>query len=601
MKDKFAGVRNLQFMLYEVLDCERLTGYSYFEDHGRESFDLILNTATKIAQRLLRPNLRNMDQHPPELIDGRVRVLPIVRDFMRECGEGGWISATAPYETGGQQLPQVLKASFSFIFAAANYSASVYPMLTTGAAHLIEVFGSDELKQTYIPKMFSGEWQGTMALTEPQAGSSLADVVTRAEPTDQDYYRITGQKIFISGGDHDAVENIVHLTLAKIKGAPSGVKGISLFVVPRLRPTIAGDLEPNDVSVAGIFHKLGYRGCPITQLSFGESNDCRGWLVGKPNEGLAQMFQMMNESRIEIGLGAAGIASAAYYASLEYAKERPQGRRPGIKDPTSAPVPIIQHADVKRMLLFQKAAVEGSLALLLQCALYDDYKRVSGTEDRERFALLLDLLTPVAKTYPSEMGIHTCSQALQVLGGYGYCDEFPMEQFYRDCRIHPIHEGTTGIQGIDLLGRKVVMNNGRAYRLYLEEVRKAIRSAEADPIVAPYAQRLQEVMEKLQGVTDHLLRISRSGGLELFLADSTVYLELFGITAVSWQWLIMGLAAAKALEKGSTMAETTFYQGKIQTMKYFFHYELVKSEGLVQRLLETDGLTVETNEAHFDD
>lgn len=601
MADKFVSVRNLQFMLYEVLDCERLTGFSYFEDHNRESFDLILNTATKIAQGLLRPNLRVMDQHPPELIDGRVRVLPAVKDFMREFGEGGWISATAAYEIGGQQLPQIVKASFSFIFAAANYSASVYPMLTTGAAHLIEAFGSDELKQIYIPKMFSGQWQGTMALTEPQAGSSLADVVTRAEPTDRDYYTITGQKIFISGGDHDGVENIVNLMLAKIKGAPSGVKGISLFVVPRLRATIGGDLEPNDVSIAGIFHKLGYRGCPITQLSLGESNDCRGWLVGKPNEGLAHMFQMMNESRIEVGLGAAGIASAAYYASLEYAKERPQGRKPGIKDPTSTPVPIIQHADVKRMLLFQKAVIEGSLALLLQCALYSDYKSVTLAEDRERFALLLELLTPVAKTYPSEMGIHTCSQGLQVLGGYGYCDEFPLEQFYRDCRIHPIHEGTTGIQGIDLLGRKVVTKNGRAYQLYLEEVRSAIRLAEADPIIAPYAHRLHKAMEKLQGVTDHLLGISRSRGLEVFLADSTVYLELFGITAVAWQWLIMGLAAAKALEKGSPVEETSFYQGKIQTMKYFFHYELVKSEGLAQRLLETDGLTVETNEAHFDD
>jgi butyryl-CoA dehydrogenase len=241
------------------------------------------------------------------------------------------------------------------------------------------------------------------------------------------------------------------------------------------------------------------------------------------------MFQMMNESRVEIGIGAAGIASAAYYASLEYAKERPQGRKPGIKDPASPPVPIIQHADVKRMLLFQRAVVEGSLALLLQCALYSDFKRVTGAEDRERYALLLELLTPVAKTYPSEMGILSCSQGLQVLGGYGYCDEFPLEQFYRDCRIHPIHEGTTGIQGMDLLGRKVVMNNGRAYQLYLEEVRKAIRLAEADPVVAPYAIRLHKVMEKLQGVTDHLLGISQSRGPEVFLADSTLYLEFFGI------------------------------------------------------------------------
>ena len=318
MADKFVSLRNMKFMVHEVLNTEGLTQYSYFEDHSREAFDLVLDTAVKIAQGLLRPSLKIMDQHPPELVNGRVTVQPVVRDFMREFGEGGWISATAPYELEGQQLPQVMKASFSFVFAAANYSASVYPMLTTGAAHLIEAFGSAELKETYVPKMFAGEWQGTMAMTEPQAGSSLADIVTSAEPTEHGYYKISGQKIFISAGDHDGVDNVVNLMLGKIKGAPRGVKGISLFVVPALRPEKTGGLEPNDVSIVGVFHKLGYRGCPITQLSLGESGDCRGRLVGEPHQGLAYMFQMMNEARIEVGIGAAGIASAAYYASLEY-------------------------------------------------------------------------------------------------------------------------------------------------------------------------------------------------------------------------------------------------------------------------------------------
>ncbi|MBI5252429.1 MAG: acyl-CoA dehydrogenase [Desulfomonile tiedjei] len=601
MADKFVSQRNLRFMIHEVMNSGDLTQHPYFEGHSREVFDLVLDTASKIAQNRLRPALKVMDQHPPELTDGRVRVLPVVRDFIRECGEGGWISATAPYELEGQQLPQVIKASFSFIFAAANYSASVYPMLTTGAAHLIESFGSEELKRTYIPNMFSGEWQGTMAMTEPQAGSSLSDIITRAEPTTDGYYRIWGQKIFISGGDHDGVDNVVNLMLAKIKGAPPGVKGISLFVVPRLRPDKNGGLEPNDVSIAGIFHKLGYRGCPITQLSMGESGDCRGWLVGEPHQGLAYMFQMMNEARIEVGIGAAGIASAAYYAALEYAKTRSQGRKPGTKAQSLPPVPIIQHADIKRMLLFQRAVVEGSLALLLQCALYSDYKRVKEGEDQEKCSMLLDLLTPVAKTYPSEMGILSCSNGLQVLGGYGYCDEFPLEQFYRDCRIHPIHEGTTGIHGLDLLGRKIVMKNGQAYQSYLEEVQKTIQSGGSNPVTEPYANRLYQAMHRLQDVTRHLLEISRNHGPELFLADSTLYLEVFGIIAIAWQWLVMGLIAAKALEKELPESEFSFYHGKLQTMKYFFHYELVKTEGLFQRLLEGDGLTVETNENHFID
>ncbi len=601
MADKFVSQRNMEFMVHEVLNTEGLTQYSYFEDHGREAFDLVLDTAVKIAQGLLRPSLKIMDQDPPKLVNGRVRVQAIVRDFMKEFGEGGWISATAPYELEGQQLPQVMKASSSFIFAAANYSASVYPMLTTGAAHLIESFGSEELKRTYIPKMFSGEWQGTMAMTEPQAGSSLSDIITQAEPTPDGYYKIWGQKIFISAGDHDGVDNVVNLMLAKIKGAPPGVKGISLFVVPRLRPDKNGGLEPNDVNIAGIFHKLGYRGCPITQLSLGESGDCRGWLVGVPHQGLAYMFQMMNEARIEVGIGAAGIASAAYYAALEYAKARPQGRKPGTKNPSLPPVPIIQHADVKRMLLFQRAVVEGSLALLLQCALYSDYTKVTEGQEREKYGQLLDLLTPIAKTYPSEMGILSCSQGLQVLGGYGYCDEFPLEQFYRDCRIHPIHEGTTGIHGLDLLGRKIVMKNGQAYQSYLREVQQTIQLSRSNPLIEPYAIRLDQTILRLEDVTHHLLEISRNHGPELFLADSTLYLEVFGIIAVAWQWLVMGLAASKALDQAPSEVEASFYEGKLQTMKYFFHYELVKSHGLFERLLNGDGLTVETNENHFMD
>jgi butyryl-CoA dehydrogenase len=591
----------MRFIIYEMLDSESLTRFPYYEDHSRESFDLVLDTATKIAQRLLRPNLKAMDQFAPELVQGCVKVHPAVREFMRECGDGGWISATATYEEGGQQLPQVIKAAFSFIFGAANYSASVYPMLTTSAAHLIETFGSEELKNTYIPMMFSGQWQGTMAMTEPQAGSSLADIATRAEHAEGDYYKITGQKIFISGGDHDGVDNVVNLMLARIKGAPQGVKGISLFAVPRLRPKQGGGLESNDVSIAGVFHKMGYRGCPITQLSLGENNDCHGWLVGEPNQGLACMFQMMNEARIEIGIGAAGIASAAYYASLEYAGQRPQGRKPGIKDPASPQVSIIQHADIKRMLLFQKAVVEGSLALLFQCALYSDYKRVKEGEEREKYALLLDLLTPVAKSYPSEMGILSCSQAVQILGGYGYCDEFPLEQYYRDCRIHPIHEGTTGIHGMDLLGRKVIMKDGRAYELFLREIESAIRSGMTQPALAHYAERLALAVERLKQVTSRLLEISKSHGQEQFLADATLYLECFGIITIAWQWLLMGLTASRALEKSLSETETLFYKGKLQTMKYFFHYELVKAEGLYGRLMEGDGLTVETSEALFTD
>jgi len=602
MAERFVSERNLRFMLYQVMEAESLTRYPYYGDHSRETFDLVLDTAMRLARELLKPVLREMDQAPPRLVDGRVLVHPVVRRIMRECGEGGWIAAHAPYELGGQQLPLLITSACRFIFSAANYSASVYPFLTTGAAHLIESFGSEELKKTYIPKMFSGEWQGTMALTEPQAGSSLSDILTQAEPSQEGYYRIKGQKIFISTGDHDGVDNVVHLMLARIKGAPAGVKGISLFVVPKLRPQPDGSLLPNDVTVTQIYHKLGYRGAPITQLSLGENQDCRGYLVGEPHQGLSYMFQMMNEARIDVGMGAAAIASAAYYASLEYARERPQGRPPGAKDPTKPQVPIIRHADVKRMLLFQRAVVEGSLGVIMQCALWADLCGVlEEPGEKERCMLLLDLLTPVAKTYPSEMGILSVSAGLQCLGGYGYCEEFPLEQFYRDARIHPIHEGTTGIQGLDLLGRKVPMKQGRALELFLDEVRKTIQEARGITELGEPAEALQGALESLVAVTKHLLGLAKTESPEVFLADATLYLEMFGIVGVAWQWLKQGIAARKGLGSGPGQADSFFYQGKLATLRYFFGYELPKIKGLVARLMSNQHITVEVGEEHFQD
>jgi butyryl-CoA dehydrogenase len=448
--------------------------------------------------------------------------------------------------------------------------------------------------------MLAGEWQGTMALTEPQAGSSLADITTAAEPTDQDYYKIRGQKIFISAGDHDGVDNVVHLMLAKIKGAPAGVRGISLFVVPQKRMENGG-LVFNDVNTAGIYHKMGYRGSPITQLSMGENNDCRGWLVGEPHKGLSYMFQMMNEARIDIGSGAAAIASAAYYASLEYAQQRPQGRKVTSKDPTQPQVPIIQHADIRRMLLFQRAVVEGSIALVLQCSRYSDMERVLSGEEKEKATLLLDLLTPVAKTYPSEMGILSISAGMQCLGGYGYCDEFPLELYYRDARIHPIHEGTTGIQGITLLGRNVTMKNGQAFKLFLAEVQAAVLKAEELAELKPYAQELKAALDKLTHVTLHLIGVAQKKGPDVFLADATLYLEFFGIICIAWQWLLQAVTARQNLAKNPAGSDADFYQGKLYTSRFFFKYELPKIEGLAKRLMDADGLTVEMKESFFAD
>lgn len=603
MAEKFISERNLTFLLYEMFDVESLLSYPRYADHSREVFDMVMDTAMKMGKDLFKPVFSEMDKNPPEYVDGKVKVHPIVRTIMQECGSGGWIGATFDYEHGGQQLPEMVGMMIpTAIFAAANYSASIYHGLTTGAALLIASFCPKEIKDLYLPKMMAGQWQGTMALTEPQAGSSLTDITTTAELTEESYYRIRGQKIFISAGDHDCAENIIHLALARIKGAPAGIKGISLFLIPKMRIGSGGELVFNDVNCAGIYHKLGYRGGPITQLAFGESGDCRGWLVGEANRGLSYMFLMMNGARIDVGLGAASISSAAYYASLEYAKERPQGRRLSSKDPLSPQVPIIEHPDIRRMLLFQKAVVEGSLSLLMQCSYYHDMEKVSEGEQKEDYNLLLELLTPVAKTYPSEMGILACSQGLQILGGYGYCDEFPLEQYYRDVRIHPIHEGTTGIQGMDLLSRKMTMKKGRAGLLYLAEVRKTIQAAQTDGGLKPFAHDLEKALSQLEGVTAHLIGIAMKGAPELFLADATLYLELFGIIAIAWQWLLQAVTANKALKKVSHLSsDMNFYTGKIYACRYFYGYELPKIEGLIKRLMNSDGLTVEMKNEYFEE
>ncbi|MBU2647267.1 acyl-CoA dehydrogenase [bacterium] len=601
MAGKFVSKRNCEFLLYEVFDIVSLTKHPYYRQHNKKMFDMILDAALKMGKDLLQPIFEEMDRKQPVLENGKVKVHPSVRTVMKKFGEGGWIAAKFAEEFDGEQLPYLIADCCHFIFSAANYSASVYPGLTSKAARLITSFGSQELIDTYVPRMLNGEWQGTMALTEPQAGSSLADITTTATPADGGYYLIQGQKIFISAGDHDGVDNVVQLMLAKIEGAPAGVRGISLFVVPNLRPEANGKLVSNDITISQIYHKMGYKGSPITELSIGEKNDCRGFLVGEPNKGLSYMFQMMNGSRLSVGAAAAAISTAAYYAALEYARQRPQGRNSKTKDPTTPQIPIIEHADVKRMLLFQRSFAEGAHSLLMQCCRYADLEIVSSGAEKEKAALLLDLLTPVAKSYPSEMSILSTSEAIQIFGGYGYCDDFPVEQHFRDTRIHTIHEGTTGIQGMDLLGRKVRMKEGKAFSLFVEEVRADIQAAAPFENLGPYVERLQQSMDELETVTAQLIRQGQEASSEVYLSDATLYLNYFSLVAVAWQWLLQATAASKALAGSPSKADGHFYQGKLFTARYFFHYELPKTRGLVTRLLDSDRTTLEMQPDYFYD
>ncbi|HJY79258.1 MAG TPA: acyl-CoA dehydrogenase family protein, partial [Burkholderiales bacterium] len=506
MSSRIVNRRDLEFQLFEVLDLESLRERPRFAQHSRETMLAALDTALAIAEEKFAPHNRKADEHEPTFDGQRVHLIPEVKEALDAYIAAGFLSATEDYEKGGMQLPATVGRACQAVFAAANVGTAAYVSLTMGNAALIAAFASPQQKARYLGHLLSGRFFGTMAMTEPQAGSSLADILTTATPNSDGSYSLRGTKIFISGGDHDLAQNIVHLVLAKIPGSPPGVKGISLFIVPKYRVNADGSLGPsNDVTLSGLFHKMGYRGTVSTQLSFGEKGECRGELVGQPNQGLAYMFHMMNGARIGVGLGAVMIGYTSYLHALDYARERPQGRPLGAKDPRSPQVPIVQHADVRRMLLSSKSFVEGGLALCLYAARLDDELDTPASPDARRESeLLLSLLTPVVKAWPSQYCLQASDLAIQVYGGYGYTREFPVEQFYRDNRLNPIHEGTNGIQALDLLGRKALGGGGKALELLVRAMRRDIEDAGCEDALSGFATELGQAMERLVATTRRL-------------------------------------------------------------------------------------------------
>lgn len=596
MAKQYTSLRNLNFLLHEVHHAADLAQYAHYADYGRETIDMLIDAAKSLADAEMFPYFEEMDHQPVRYENGTVWTHPQLKNIIQKCAEGGWISAPAKVEHGGMQMPDIIYTAANHIFHAANNGALGYIGLTTGAARLITTFGSKTLADTYVPKMFAGEWQGTMALTEPHAGSSLSDITTTAVPQADGSYKIKGQKIYISAGDHLACDNFVHLLLARIQGAPSGTKGISLFVVPKFRPEADGSMPFNDVITAGNYSKLGQKAYTTTHLMFGEQDGCVGYLVGEANKGLSYMFQMMNEARLSVGLMATSTATAAYHASLQYCNERPQGRRLNEKDMTQPMTLIINHPDVRRMLGFQKAVTEGALSLVLECAKLNDLSIVLEGEAKEEAHLLLEILIPIAKTFPSEYGAQAISAGLQTLGGAGYCYDFPLQQYHRDIRIMSIYEGTTGIQSLDLLARKVTMKNGAAAQLYFKTISATIAEAQQHEQLKPYAEALTKELERLQKVTFHLIGIAMQGDNEKFLADATLYMEFFSLVTIGWQWLKQCIVSANSLANGATGDEASFHRSKIQTLRFFFHYEIPKIKGLAARLVETEYLTLPQEE-----
>ncbi len=599
MKSKIVNRRDLEFQLFEALDAASLVQHPRFRDHSRETFLAAIDTALSIADEKFAPHNHKADEHEPRFVNGRVEMIPEVKEALDAYVEAGFMAAAADYEMGGMQLPTTISHACQAIFEAANVGTTAYASLTVGNARLIHAFASPDQKRRYLPHLLSGRFFGTMALTEPQAGSSLADITTTATPRPDGTYSITGTKCFISGGDHELSENIVHLVLAKIPGGPPGVKGISLFIVPKHLVNDDGSLgRLNDVELAGLFHKMGYRGTTSTQLSFGERGECVGELVGEPHKGLSYMFLMMNGARIGVGLGAVMIGYSSYLHALDYARERPQGRPLGAKDPRTPQVPIVEHADVKRMLLASKAYVEGGLALALYAARLHDEEHTGGDPDaRRRAKVLLDLLTPIVKAWPAVYCCEASSLAIQVHGGYGYTREYPVEQLYRDNRLNPIHEGTNGIQGLDLLGRKAVGDGGAALEALGRAMLRDIEAASGVEALREYAGALGQSWERLVATTRKL-------GMTLMkdaargLANSSVYLDAFGHVVVAWMWLRQALAAARGLERGEAVDEG-FYRGKLAACRYFFRWELPKTGPQLALLDSLDATCLEMDPAWF--
>jgi butyryl-CoA dehydrogenase len=578
MANPLVSDRNVDFLLYEVFDVEALCRLPAYADHSRETFDIILKSSRKFAREVLFPTYKAMDAEPAHMVDGGIRVHPVMKELFPKLVDQGATAATRSYEVGGQQLPHVV-ATLSALYAmAANLSAVSYLGLTAGAAHLIEAFGSPALKESMMAPMYSGRWTGTMALTEPQAGSSLTDVKTRATPTPAGHYLVQGNKVFISGGDQDLTENIVHLTLARIDGAPAGIKGVSLFAIPKKRVE-GGKLVANDVHCAGAFHKMGWRGVPSIALNFGERGDCHGWLVGEPHRGISYMFQMMNEARLMVGMNAIATASVAYFEALEYARTRPQGRPLASKDPKAPQVPIIEHADVRRMLLRQKAIVEGALSLGVQTARYADVAAHGATpDDKRRAFLLLDMMTPIVKSFPAEKGFEANVLAVQVHGGYGYTSEYLPEAWLRDQKLNSIHEGTTCMHSMDLLGRKVVADQGNALRLLGEEVAETTKRARTAGVDEAWCGAVERAVGVVGELTMQLAGLGLGGKVDAMMLHSVDYLDLFATVVIAWQWLLQAAVAKEALKAGRGPA--AFYEGKACAAEYWIHTELPRVDHL---------------------
>ncbi len=611
------NLRDIRFVLYEQLGIERLCQFEKFKDFSRETLDMVLEEAAKLASEVLAPLNAPSDKQGCLFAKGRVKVPSGFHDAFQTYSNGGWIAASVPAEAGGQGLPETVGMAAAEMFVGACCSFITYPGLTRGAANLIQSFGTPEQKKLYLEKMYSGRWTGTMCITEPQAGSFVGDIKTTAIK-DGAHYRIKGTKIFITAGEQDLTENIIHAVLARTENAPEGIKGLSLFIVPKIWVNPDGTLgEPNDVLCSGIEHKMGIKGSSTATLNFGDEEKCQGFILGQEGQGIQLMFQMMNEARLGVGLQGFALGNAAYLYALRYARERIQGVEvDNLKDPHAPRVAIIRHPDVRRMLITMKAYTEGLRALIYRIGYYLDMaKATSHPPEKEFCENMIDLLTPVCKAYATDMAFRITEWSIQIHGGYGYCGEYPVEQFCRDVKITSIYEGTNGIQALDLVGRKLSLKKGALFLGWLKEINDFIEKHKGHPAFGPAVAALDQAKNSLVGVTLHFAKVAAGGDRNYPMLQASPYLEIFGEVELAYLLLDQGIIAMEKLKTIFERAQATtpeaqakiiheqseaaFYSGKIHAAEFFASNILPKVQSTAAVILGGNRSALTISETAF--
>lgn len=603
MAQFIADRRDVDFVLHEQLRVETLSEHEKYAEFNKKTIDLIISEARNLAVKELLPIQIDGDREGARFEGGNVTVPESFHKAWDLFKEGEWVALSNDPEWGGQGMSATLSLAANDYFIGANFAFMMYPGLTHGAGRLVQTFGTDQQKKLFLKKMFTGEWTGTMMLTEPEAGSDLGALTASAVKNDDGTYSITGNKIFISSGEHDMADNIIHPMLARIEGAPPGTKGISLFLVPKIWVNDDGSLgEPNDVVCTGIEEKMGIHGNATCSLSLGSKGNCRGTLLGEENKGMRAMFQMMNEARLLVGLQGLACASSAYMYAVNYARERVQGRHllKALED--NAPsVPIIEHPDIRRMLLTMKVYVEGMRSLLYYIGNCEDKFQISANEeDKARYQGLMDVLIPMAKGYVTDKAFEVCSLGVQVYGGYGYIKEYPMEQLMRDCRITQIYEGTNGIQAMDLLGRKLGMNKGKPIMDLLGEVQQTIAAAKSISSLQDVSAKVEAAVNKLGEVALHIGQTAMSADTRMnAFAHAYSFMEVFGDVVFAWLLLWRASIAAQNLENGARKKDVAFYEGQIKSVEFFAHSILPVSLGKMNVILAADSTAVDISEDAF--